>query len=260
MRFSSAWSSALCLYSQMSPSSPTSMSLSCPGLCRFATCLFQICSQLSRLLWKLLCFQAFTLSKARSLMSLGFPLSALGIYQVHNAAPLMVFPDEATHSEHCESESEGEDQVAWEMRKRWYVLFSACPRVQGVPHPLGWRWAASIRDCSGRLHVQMHTAGWDLPQGADGDGQIQLGITTVTQEKPLGTGPMLCLSLRWRAGCNQPCLKSSRGAGSAASWGHSKHVIGQEGPKEWSKIHEVQLGLTKLPFVMKCLLCGLGGE
>lgn len=90
----------------MSPSSPTSMCLSCPGLCRFATCLFQICSQLSRLPWGLLCSQALPISKARSLMSLGFPLSALGIYQVHKAVSCMVFPDKTALSEHCGSESE----------------------------------------------------------------------------------------------------------------------------------------------------------
>lgn len=65
----------------MSPSSPMSMSLSCPGLCRFATCLFQICSQLSKLPWELLCSQALPLSQAKSLTSLGFPLSALRIYR-----------------------------------------------------------------------------------------------------------------------------------------------------------------------------------
>lgn len=40
------------------------------------------------------------------------------------------------------------------------------------------------------------------------------------------------------------CLKSCGGAGGPASWGHSKHVIGQEGTREWSKVHEIQLGLT----------------
>lgn len=57
------------------------------------------------------------------------------------------------------------------------------------------------------LDVQIHTAEWDSPQGADSDGQIELGITTVTQ-KALETAPVLCLSLRWRRGYSQPCLES----------------------------------------------------
>lgn len=236
MRFSSAWSSALRLYSQMSPSSPTSMSLSCPGLCRFATCLFQICSQLSRLLWELLCSQALPLSKTRSLMSLGFLLSALGICQVHKAAPRVVFPDEAAHSEHCESESEGDNQVAWEMRKHWCVLSSACTRAQGVPQELGMEAGSQhqglLREvgCTDPYSWMGFTPSWQWWTDSDGNNHSD-------SEKALGTGPVLCLSLRWRAGYSQPYLKSCGGAGNAASWGHSKNVIGQEGTREWSNIH-----------------------
>lgn len=237
MRFGSAWSSALCLYSQMSPSSPTSMSLRCPGLCRFATCLFRSaancqgccgsCSAPSPRLW--------------SLTSLGFPLSAPGIYRAHEAASCVVFPEEAAHSEHCGSESEGDNQVGWDMRKRWCVLLSAFPRAQGVPQQPGTEAGSQHQGLLGRLGVQIHAAGWDSPHGAGSDGQIQLGITRRTLA--LGMGPVLCLSLRW-TGFSQPFLESCRGAGSAASWSHSKHVTGQEGTREWSEIHEIQLGLS----------------
>lgn len=196
-----------------------------------ATCLFQICSQLSRLPWELLCSQALPLSKARSLTSLGFSLSALGIYQAHEAASRVVFPDKAAHSEHCRLESEGDNQVAWEMRKHCCVLFSACPRAQGVPQQLGMEEGNEHQGLLREVGCTDPYSWMGLSPRSCQWWTDSAGNNHSDSDKALGTGSVLCLSLRWRAWHRKPCLESCRGAGRAAFGGHCKHAIGQEGTR-----------------------------
>lgn len=147
------------------------------------------------------------------------------------------------------------------MRKHCCVLFSACPRAQAVPQQLGMEAGnqhqgllreAGCTDPYSWMGLSPRSCQWWIDSA---------GNNHSDSNKAWGTGSVLCLSLRWRVQHRKPFLESCRGAGSAAFGGHCKHAIGQEDTREWSRIYEIQLGLTdKIAFCDELCPVGSGRE
>lgn len=135
------------------------------------------------------------------------------------------------------------------------------PELAVCPNSLGWRGVASqwlLREAG---YTQNHRTGWDLPQGAESDSELQLGKITVTRGSPWGWGQ--CCTYLWDGQHGTVSLVSSSRQVQEAQGleSTSKHITGQEGTREWSKIYEAQTGpdQQKLTSVMKCLARGIGG-